>query len=73
MGEQVYFRAAGDIGGFGAASDLTWQAMAGFGWRFSENGGAFLGYRAIGTDYEDGGFTYDMVVHGPLLGLEFVF
>ena len=31
-----YFRAAGDIGGFGAASDLTWQAMAGFGWQFND-------------------------------------
>lgn len=73
LSPSFYLRAAADIGGFGVASDLTWQAMAGFGWRFNESGGLFLGYRAIGTDFSDGGFTYDVVAHGPLLGMEFTF
>ena len=73
LSPSFYFRAEGDIGGFDVGSDLTWQAMAGFGWSFRDNGGLFLGYRALGTDYSDGGFTYDLVAHGPLIGLELTF
>lgn len=36
--------AVGDIGGFGIASDLTWQAMAGFGWRIMDSGSLLAGY-----------------------------
>lgn len=68
-----FFRALGDIGGFGAASHFTWQALAGFGWRFSDSGALLLGYRALGTDYQDGNFSYDMTTHGPVLGVEFKF
>ena len=73
LSRSFYLRAAADIGGFGAASDLTWQTMAGIGWQFSESGGAFLGYRAIGTDYSKGGFGYDVTAHGPVIGAEFRF
>lgn len=71
--EKLFFRAVGDVGGFGVSSDFTWQAMAGFGYRVSENGSLLLGYRGIGTDYTDGGFTYDIVAHGPILGFEYRF
>jgi hypothetical protein len=73
LSESFFFRAVGDIGGFGVSSDLTWQAFGGFGWRFSDSGNALLGYRAIGTDYEDGDFAYDVTAHGPVLGVEFTF
>ena len=73
LGDSFFFRALGDVGGFGVASDFTWQAMAGFGYRFNEHCSALLTYRAIGTDYSDGGFTYDVTSHGPLIGLEFRF
>ncbi len=69
----LFVRAAGDIGGFDVSSDLTWQALAGFGWKFSEGCSALIGYRAIDTDYSHGGFGYDINAHGPVLGLEFVF
>jgi opacity protein-like surface antigen len=71
--DPFFFRAVGDIGGFGVSSELTWQAMAGFGWRVMENGSLLAGYRAVGTDYSDGGFTYDIVAHGPILGFEYRF
>jgi len=71
--EPVFFRAVGDIGGFGVSSDLTWQAFAGFGWRVCDSGSLVLGYRAIGTDYTDGGFTYDITTHGPIIGFEYRF
>ena len=63
----------GDVGGFDAASQFTWQAMAGFGYNFQQYGSLLLGYRAIGTDYTNNGFTYNIIAHGPLLAYEFKF
>jgi hypothetical protein len=59
----------GDIGGFGVASDLTWQAFAGVGYLFSDRWSAQLGYRALGVDYQSGGFLMDAIMHGPVLAL----
>lgn len=73
LSSSFFFRAIGDIGGFGVSSDFTWQAMAAFGWQFSECGSFLLGYRAVDTDYEQGGFAWDVNAHGPILGLEFGF
>jgi hypothetical protein len=73
LGRSFFLRSLGDIGGFGVSSDLTWQAMAGFGYQFNDRCSALLTYRAIGTDYHRGGFLYDVVSHGPLLGVEFRF
>ncbi len=70
LSDKWFVRAVGDIGGFGVASDFTWQAMAGVGYRVTGNGALLLGYRGIGTDYTDGGFTYDIVAHGPVIGFE---
>ena len=73
LGHDVFFRAAGDIGGFGVSSQFTWQAMAGFGYSFHEYGSLLLGYRGLGTDYSNGGFTYDVIAHGPVIGYEWKF
>lgn len=73
LGHSFFLRALGDIGGFSVSSDLTWQAMAGFGYRFNEQCSALLTYRAISTDYSSGGFVFDVISHGPLLGVEFRF
>lgn len=73
LGSSFFIRAVGDVGGFDVSSDVTWQAMAGFGYRISENGSLLLGYRSIGTDYSDGGFTYDVTASGPILGFEYKF
>ena len=66
-----------DVGGFGIGSDFTWQAYPHFDWRFAKWGSAQLGYRWLGTDYEDGSglnrFVYDVVVQGFQLGLTFHF
>ena len=73
LSERFFFRAVGDIGGFGVSSDLTWQALAGLGYHINEDASVVLGYRGIGTDYEDGNFGYDVISHGVLLGLEYSF
>ena len=66
---RIHFR--GDVGGFGIGSNFAWQAMPILEWMPSERLSALLGYRILGTDYEneDHGFKYDMTVTGPSLGL----
>jgi hypothetical protein len=70
LSENYFFRAAGDIGGFGVASDFTWQALAMLGRRVGENSAVGIGYRGLGVDYTDGGFGYDVISHGIILGFE---
>ncbi len=62
--------AYGDIGGFGVASDLTWQGLAGAGWAWSW-GDVRLGWRQIGYDFDDGGIVYDLTASGPFLAVSF--
>ena len=59
----------GDIGGFGAASDLVWQASALVSYRISDSWSAYFGYRHAAVDYTKGGFTYDAAASGPVLGI----
>jgi len=71
LGGAWSLRAVGDIGA--GDSDLTWQAMGIFVRRLTDNCNFGIGYRAIGVDYQDGGFTYDVTSHGPILGVEWTF
>ncbi|MGD9671481.1 MAG: hypothetical protein AB7U75_20930 [Hyphomicrobiaceae bacterium] len=70
-GQSVVVR--GDIGGFGAGSDFSWQAIAKYNWELRNVGtatlDAFVGYRALAVDYTEGGFQYDAVMHGPMVGI----
>lgn len=70
---RFFMRGAGDIGGFGVSSDFTWQALAALGYHINDSASVLLGYRGIGTDYEDGAFGYDVISHGVLLGFEYKF
>jgi hypothetical protein len=70
----------GDVGGFGAASDLTWSAAGLVSYQFNlgrVQSEIFAGYKAIGEDYSSGSglrkFTWDTVLHGPLIGMSFTF
>lgn len=70
---QFFVRAVADIGGFGVSSDITWQALLGVGYHINESSSILLGYRSIGTDYDNGNFGYDVTSHGLLLGFEYKF
>lgn len=74
-GQSIMVR--GDVGGFGAASDFTWQAMATFNMELCVTGGhqidGYLGYRALSVDYSSSNYEYDAVQHGPVLGLTMKF
>ena len=58
-----------DVGGFGAGSDVTVQAIVGFDYAFSKTMIGKFGYRYLKVDYDKDGFVYDMETQGPYLGL----
>jgi hypothetical protein len=45
------------------------DAYGGIGYRFNDRYDAFAGYRAMQVNHEDGDFSYDVLQHGPLLGM----
>jgi hypothetical protein len=66
----------GDLGGFGAGSDFTWNAVGMLGYDFhirSVASTVVLGARALYQDFEDGAFRWDVTQYGPVLGLAFHF
>ena len=62
------------MSGFGVSSDFTWQALGLIDFQPWKHAAIVGGYRAIATDYTSGSgrdkFTYDAIVHGPVLGLD---
>jgi len=59
--------------GVGGA-DLDWDVAANIGYKFNDRFSSTLGYRALGVDYDNGdGFKFDVVEHGPMLGLKINF
>ncbi len=71
------FMLRGDVGGFGAGSQFSWNALAAYSFVFAKRDGVtysgILGYRALSADYEQGSgrtkYVYDLVMHGPITGL----
>jgi hypothetical protein len=61
------------VGGFGVSSDILWDAWGGVGYQFNVTFAAVLGYRGTGVDYENDGFEYDVIQHGPVIGGVFRF
>lgn len=57
----------GLVGGGGA--DIDWDVAATVGYLFNDTFSAVLGYRALGVDYSNDGFVFDVVQQGPILGL----
>ncbi|ESY65256.1 MULTISPECIES: hypothetical protein [Mesorhizobium] len=47
--------------------------LIGAGYQFTDSFSGVLGYRASGVDYSNGGFTYDVVQQGPIIGAVFRF
>jgi opacity protein-like surface antigen len=69
----VYFTGWGMVGGFGVGSDFSWDVMGGVGYEWTEKFSTVLGYRALGVDYENDGFVFDVVQQGVALGAVFNF
>jgi hypothetical protein len=68
---------SGDVGGFGAGSDFSWQAVGAYRFAFAKAYGAdwsgMIGYRALYADYSKGSgntlYQFDMLQHGPVAGI----
>jgi len=63
----------GDIGGFGAASEVTGQAVATANLRVAKNIWLSGGYRYLYVDYKSGNVRTSAALAGPLLGASFTF
>lgn len=61
------------IGGFGAGSNLMWDATLNLGYQWTEGFSMVIGYRYIDVDYEEGSFKYDVAMQGPVIGLSWRF
>jgi hypothetical protein len=74
-GQELMLRA--DVGGFDVGSQFSWNAIAAYSWHIAIRDGisysGMLGYRALSVDFEKGSGTnryeYDVVQHGPIVGL----
>jgi hypothetical protein len=71
-------RLEGDIGGFGAGSEFSWQVVGVYSFHTAIFGvplHADLGYRALAVDYSERGRFgrdgLDIVQHGPVMGVTF--
>jgi opacity protein-like surface antigen len=62
-----------DIGGFSVDSDLTLQAYAGIGYRFTDWFSLSLGYRYLYYDFGNTKLVEDITLNGGVLGFVFNF
>ena len=66
----------GDVGGFGAGSKFSWQAIATYNSPLCEIHGipvdGYVGFRALSADFSQGSgrskFEWDNVIYGPVIG-----
>lgn len=65
--------AKGDIGGFGAASDFTWQVQGGLEIQATRSIYSQIGWRYLKYDYTSGGFTNKTELSGPYVETGFNF
>ena len=70
LAKKWYITFYGDVGT--GQSDLTWQAMAGIGYRF-KHFDVVAAYRYLDWNFDDNSAVDDLNVKGPLVGIKFVF
>jgi len=74
LGQEIELR--GDVGGFGAGSQFSWQAIATYNRPLGMVHGipvdGYLGFRALSADFTQGSgrsrFEWDNVIYGPVIG-----
>jgi hypothetical protein len=65
----LFLAAQGDVGGFGAGSQIAWNVQASLGVNFTHNLFAELGYRYFYMDYTNGGALYNAAEAGIFGGI----
>lgn len=74
-GQELLLR--GDVGGFDIGSTFSWNVIGAFSFDMDVRHGilwsGIVGYRALSVDFEKGSgsnqYRYDVLQHGPILGL----
>jgi hypothetical protein len=51
----------------GGGSKFTWQLLGGY--QINEHFAVVGGYRALSVDYDKDNFLFDMILHGPIVGV----
>lgn len=69
----LFLAAQGDVGGFGAGSQITYNAQATLGVNFTRNIFGELSYRYMYVDYNKNNFLYQMNTFGLFSSLGFKF
>ncbi|MDC7741219.1 DUF481 domain-containing protein [Rhizobium binxianense] len=64
---EIYLTGWGLVGAGGA--DVDWDVALGLGYKFNDTFSAVAGYRALGVDYDNDGFVFDVVQQGPIVGV----
>lgn len=73
INDKWFLNVIADVGGFGVSSKFTAQGFASLGYMWTPSISSAIGYRAIYTDYEDGGFVYDVTQHGVFTSIAYHF
>ena len=73
LGSGFALQAEGDVGGFGLNSDIDWQVLGTLQYQLNDSITLEAGYRYLAVDYDDGGFLFDVAMHGPIIGGSFRF
>ena len=65
ISKAFYTKFRGEVGGFSVGSDLMWQVEGSVGVNVTRNIFTEVGYRALSFCYENDGFLFDTITHGP--------
>jgi hypothetical protein len=64
----VFLNGYGDVGGFGAGSELSWQVLGSIGVQAARWCDVQLGYRALSFEYDGARGKQEITTHGPIIG-----
>jgi hypothetical protein len=71
LSERIHFRLRGDIGGFGAGSDFTWNVETGLGFRLTKRAELQVNFKVLDVDYNEGlgrdFYAYDVFSPGVVI------
>ena len=65
ISKAFYTKFRGEVGGFGVGSDLMWQVEGSVGVNITRSIFTEVGYRALSFCYDNDGFLFDTITHGP--------
>jgi hypothetical protein len=69
LNKQLDVAVAGTIGGFNVGSKLAWSVNTMLEYRFTRKIAAYVGYKVLSYNYDLNGFTWDVKLQGPMVGL----